>query len=133
MYLVQANDVSCGATMARIVYVIEQTTFRHASKLCDPSGAFLEFFNLPVEEALGKRWTDLVAAAGAELQSHVKAVIKRHERMHAEIELTNQGVLAPSRCRLLVVTARSPRLGQTFGLRLAGLRPLTGRTRLRRE
>jgi len=65
-------------------------TFDPAAKLTFGNRAFLEFLNLSVEEALGKRWTDLVAGAGAELQSHVKAVIKRRERMHAEIELKNQ-------------------------------------------
>lgn len=65
-------------------------TFDPTAKLTFGNRAFLEFLNLSVEEALGKRWTDLVAGAGAELQSHVKAVIKRREIKHAEIELKNQ-------------------------------------------
>lgn len=65
-------------------------TFDPAAKLTFGNRAFLEFLNLSLEDALGKRWTDLVAAAGAELRNHIKAVIKRHERIHAEIELKSQ-------------------------------------------
>lgn len=65
-------------------------TFDHAAKLTFGNRALLEFLNLPVEEALGKPWTDLVAGAGAELQRHVRAVIKRHDKIHAEIELKNR-------------------------------------------
>jgi diguanylate cyclase (GGDEF)-like protein/PAS domain S-box-containing protein len=62
-------------------------TFDPAAKLAFGNRAFLEFFNLSAEEAVGKRWPDLVAASGVELESHVKAVIKRAENLHVEIEL----------------------------------------------
>ncbi|MBC7994954.1 MAG: GGDEF domain-containing protein [Rhizobacter sp.] len=66
-------------------------TFDPAAKLNFGNRAFLEFFNLSPQEVVGKRWTDLLAPAGAELHGHVKAVIKRREKLHAEIELKSQG------------------------------------------
>ena len=66
-------------------------TFDPAAKLNFGNRAFLEFLNLSAQEAVGKRWTDLLAPAGAELHGHVKAVIKRREKLHAEIELKSQG------------------------------------------
>jgi len=66
-------------------------TFDAAAKLTFGNRAFLEFLNQSMKEALGKRWTDLVAAGGSELERHVRSVIKLREEMHAEIELKNQG------------------------------------------
>jgi len=66
-------------------------TFDPAAKLNFGNRAFLEFLNLSAQEAVGKQWTDLLAPAGAELHSHVKAVIKRRAKLHAEIQLQSQG------------------------------------------
>jgi diguanylate cyclase (GGDEF)-like protein/PAS domain S-box-containing protein len=66
-------------------------TFDPAAKLTFGNRTFLDFLNRSLKEALGKRWTDLVAAGGAEMQRHVKSVINRREELHAEIELKNQG------------------------------------------
>jgi diguanylate cyclase (GGDEF)-like protein/PAS domain S-box-containing protein len=66
-------------------------TFDPAAKLTFGNRTFLDFLNLSLKEALGKHWTDLIAVGGAELQNHLKSVIKRREELHVEIELKNQG------------------------------------------
>jgi diguanylate cyclase (GGDEF)-like protein/PAS domain S-box-containing protein len=65
-------------------------TFDRAGKLTFGNRALLEFLNLSLKEVLGKRWTNLVADGGAELERQVKSVIKLREETHAEIELKNQ-------------------------------------------
>lgn len=64
-------------------------TFSPAGNLTYGNRAFIEFIQIPINEALGKSWTALLEIGGAKLQANIKMVIKRKESVRGEFEFVN--------------------------------------------